>query len=193
MKNKKYIIGIGIGSLLFVVVGLVKANPQFFQAESGTAAATSTMSYMTPGAATTTLTIDSYKLVQSSTETSNPTAYNGLSLAVQFEATSTGSRLVRYYEYSSDNIDWYPQNVELNINATTTIEVQHRKLYEFSFPATSTPLSNAELPLTNGKARVHKIVDVPILARYVRVNFYIPVGSMNGAVWAEFMPRKERP
>ena len=182
-----------MAGLTFLGAGLVMANPQFFQTESGTAAATSTVSYMTPGTATTTLVIDSFKLVQSSTETPNPTAYNALSLAIQFEATSTSSSLARYYEYSSDNIDWYPENEVTTINATTTIEIQHRKLYQFSFPATSTPLSNAELPVTNGKARVHKIVDVPILARYVRVNFYIPVGSTNGAVWAEFMPRKERP
>src|SRR3990167_1946569 len=103
---------------------------------------------MTPGTATTTLTIDSFKLVQSSTETPNPTAYNALSLGIQFEATSTGSRLVRYYEYSSDNIDWYPQNESITINATTTVETIDRKLYEFSFPATSTPLSTQQLNVT---------------------------------------------
>ena len=187
-KYLNYFMGIiaGIGVLAIALTAL--ANPSFFVKTAPTATATSTISYMTAGTATTTLTLDSYLIDQSKTD-QNPTALDGLALAIQFHASSAPITTLKWrYQYSQDNQDWYYENTDLNINASTTNVVADFHEYSWLQISTSTAYS-ATGNSTSSLAK--KIVDVPIKARYVRAQFYLPPASLNGGVWAEFIPKKQ--
>jgi hypothetical protein len=43
---------------------------------------------------------------------------------------------------------------------------------------------------TTATSTICGLVDVPTPLRYTRVKFYVPVGSVGGALWAEIMGRK---
>jgi len=184
---KKYIIiGIIIGISIVGFSSFVYANPSYFVPTYATATATTSPAYMTPGTATTTLTFDAYDIDQTDESRGfNPTVLGGLSLAVQYTGSSTDSKLNWQYEFSDDGIDWYWENIETNTNATTTQVAQSNRIYEWPFASSTS--------ITGGSSdRAHKLITVPTPTRYIRTHLYLPVGSTNGAIWAEFIPIKQR-
>ena len=185
---KKYIGFIAIIAV-FAIALMARANPQFFVKTAPTATATSTISYMTGGTATTTLTFDAYLVDQSKTD-QNPIALDGLALAIQFHASSAPLTTLKWrYQYSQDNKDWYYENADLNINASTTNVVADFHEYSWLQISTSTAYSATG---NSTSSLAMKIVDVPTPTRYIRAQFYILPGTTNGGVWAEFIPKKQR-
>lgn len=149
---------------LSVVAGVAHANPSYFAPGVSTAAATSTLSFMTAGTATsTTPTYDSYS------DGSNQKA-DGATLLEQLTGSTTATTMKASIEESADNIDWYVESA----TTTTALGTKQGGVSGLS----STTLWS--IPFT------------PRL-RYARVVFTIPAGSVNGAVWGAIVPSKEIP
>lgn len=186
------------------------ANPGFFSARIGINGSTSTTSvaYMTPGTGTTTLTFDTWTTSTSTTIIEN-NALKGLNLAIQMHASSTRnnptSTLLNWrIEYSSNNIDWYPELFRATTDsASSSIVLRGFREYQMSIASTSASgggvLGSTEETVTNG-VREHKMIEIPVLTRHVRVIFYLGNrmntnrggSEKNGGVWAEFIPIRER-
>ena len=189
---------VAIGFIMFAMIfGLLmfatkaRANPSRIQepvscstqGTSATSLSTSTLSYMTPGTGTTTITCNV------ATAGQGTQVFDSAKLAIQLTASSTGTSLCRRYRYSQDGIDYYPLSIATNSAATTTSEIG--TYYESCFSFAS---STAELGGT--VTRNLKIVDLPIYAQYVKVDFYIPMATTsnvaNGAVWANVIGKTEK-
>lgn len=182
----KKVISIIIIAAVFVLGGyasinVVKANPTFAPVTVQTATATSTITYMSPGVATTTLTLDTYS-------SGNPRLAYNATLLIQFVGTSTASILNTNIQYSQDGIDWYQDGGSLTNNfATTTkpFDIGQVNTFNYTFSSTS-PSLGAAISATSTRA-----VRVNTPTRYVRALFTMPIGSANGAIWAQFVPIKE--
>jgi len=143
------------------------ANPLYFFKES-TASATTTVVYMSSGAGTTTLSLD---LNRSGTLR----GANGLNLAIQWNASSTISRLNWYYEYSRDGVDWYRE--QLGTLATSTT-VATAPIYNWTASAAGNN---------------YRIFTVPTpQTQYVRAVFTVPASASSSALWAEFVGTREQ-
>ena len=79
-------------SVYFISIQVVSANPSFFLRSVSSSVGTSTITYMTPGLATTTEVFD--------TGASGAGSVDSAVLAIQFTASSTASTLAWRYEYS---------------------------------------------------------------------------------------------
>ncbi len=201
MRNKIIgLFGLGVLALSAVIVfqpSLVKANPfEFLLENNGTQSPTATTSvtYMTPGTATTTYTYDTY-----AGSSADPYATNNLALELQLTGSSTPVATSNYatttysiaIEYSNDNLDWYSDNytpfatTTVNVNPTTpitrTITLGYSQLTDGSLLATTTPTK--------------RLINVQAPTRYVRAVISIPIGTnaTNGAVWGQFAGQKETP
>lgn len=149
-----------------------------------TAAATSTLSYMTPGTATTTVTC--------------PMGNDGAStasLAIQVNASSTSSLFNVYVEESMDGQDWYPIGAP-DTASTTPYNLSLRAYSTFTFASSTiggTPsLLGASTTYQGYEAennRNHYLIDVPVRMKRVRAYTAIPAGSTNGAVWMQIIPK----
>jgi hypothetical protein len=149
-----------------------------------TGSATTTLAFMSPGAATTTLT------------TSNcfdrQYTLNGMYLAYQYTASSSASVLKYRIEGSFDNIDWYPEQTEnayfpVAPGTTATTSIATVPFHEYSITMSTTTDNGG----SGTAARVHGIIAIPVFARYERVKFYVPTGAANGALWAELIGLRE--
>lgn len=168
---------------LFGVYGIAKANPSYFTPVVSSATATGTVSYMTPGTATTTLTLDSYYVNSAGT----PTKADSAVLLTQFTGSSTSSVLGIALEYSQDGIDWYSDALNSN-NSTTTPGVWNistRNAYSWTFSNTQT-IGGAGGTL----ATTTRAVNIQTPTRFVRAVYSIT--GANGAIWEQFVPAKER-
>lgn len=96
-----------IATLVAIMAGpsLLKAATSYVTSQTS-AAATTTVSYMTPGTATTTYQIDNLALnkVQEMGEV------DAITVLVQFAASTTASTLNVQQQVSNNNIDWYTVN-----------------------------------------------------------------------------------
>lgn len=186
------IASIAVGIILFGFVSSVGANPSAYATTVQTASATTTISLMTAGTATTTLVYDSYA--------TRSTAADEVGLQVQFVASSTASILNINYEYTNgapgldclgtpSSCDWYQDNTTLNVTATTSQAYQVKLPNSYSWTFASSSQALAAVATNNNRAL--KMFNVPVKARYVRAIFSLPVGSTNAGVWAQFVPAKE--
>lgn len=162
---------------IFAVVPIVKANPSLFAPTKATAVATTTLSYLSPGAATTTLSYDSLD--------GDSSKIDELTLAIQYTASTTGPTLKLRFEDSPDNINWYPRSEFHNTNATTTLLSGNFSEYQLTV-ATTTDNGGS-----GTSARIHTSFTVKSPMRYVRAIFYVPASGGNGGLWAQFIPIKE--
>src|SRR5215207_7495848 len=90
---------------MFGTVGTALANPSSFATGTSTAAATTTLKYMTPGTGTSTTPVyDAYAQTFSGGMTSMA---DRAGLLVQFTSSSSVTVLNANVEYSQDGIDWY--------------------------------------------------------------------------------------
>lgn len=172
-------------ALFFGTAIVAMANPSFFMVGSQTATASSTLAYMTPGTATTTLpALDTYA-------PGTNTKANGAFLAFQYTASGTAPVLNARVEYSNNNQDWYPDGFtyvpEGPTYATTTIMTTPAHNYSWTLSTTTEAIGSGTA------TRVHQslaLTEIP--ARYVRVIFTVPQGGGNGGLWAVLVPFKER-
>lgn len=195
----KYISTGAVLTLMFVTAfalfTVAKANPSFFIIGQATAAATSTVTFMTAGTATTTLYQPAYN-------NGNSMGINSATLKVQFTGSSTASSLNIAFEYADDSsgtncvttpasCDWYKDSLFGSgaVVSTTTSAVGIGTTNVYSLPFSSSTLSGAG----GISSRTNRLINVQTPAQYVRAVITMPVGSLNGAVWAQFIPSKERP
>lgn len=179
-----------VGVSLTALTQTVSANPLGFSCPSygpGGVASTSVV-YMTTGAATSTLLYDTYCVGGTNQpNTGNTASTNLLSLLTQFTASSTASTLNASVEYSQDGVDWYQDNY--NASTTGAYAIQAANSYAWTFASSSTNGA----PVLANNSRIGKIIRIYAPTRYVRVVYSLPVGSTPGAVWGEILPVKERP
>lgn len=196
---------------LSLVAGKVNANPQgFYQSYIGTTPtfngvqgsagniATSTIVYMTPGTATSTLYWDS--------QIGGASAFGSesASLQVAFTASSSVSTLQVNQEFSQGTAgvncvatptacDWY-EGDQTSINnyvATTTVTTYNIGLVpQFSFLFASSTVGGSGLSTTNNLAT--RIITVQTPVRYSRFVFTLKVqANGNGGVWAGLVAKKQ--
>jgi hypothetical protein len=155
-------------------VTIYSTDPDF-ASTSPSHIATSTLNFMRPGTATTTLSapIDGIDQVD---------------LFILFKASTTNSTLRWRYEYSHNNVDWYLGQEEMvPTEATSTVNVP-ATFTEYAWKYAS---STAEASAGNADTAFKRVQVKDLGARYMRVKFYLPTGSANGAVYAEML-RKEQ-
>jgi hypothetical protein len=185
MTNTKYsIFGIGFVALIVTIVVTAipaGANPSQFFPTKETASATTTLVYMTPGTATTTLSYDSYQ--------GDAVKIDQLTLAIQYTAstTATAPTLKLRLEDSMDNINWYPRASVLNSLATSTQITGN--FGEYLWNVSSSTATDFGGSGTATRMHTSLVVDAPM--RYVRAKFYTPVAGGNGGLWAQMIPFKE--
>jgi hypothetical protein len=186
---------------LFGATGTAHANPSFFETATSTAAATTTLAFMTPGAATTTTPVyDAYAQTTNGGLTAK-SDYAGF--LTQFTASSTNSILNANVEYSQggaglncvvtpSSCDWY-RNFVLDPNqmgTTTAAGLTAFTLgspFSMSWKFASSTVGGIGQTNTN---RSTAAMLIPTPFRYTRVVFSMT--GANGAVWAQLVPIKEQ-
>lgn len=163
---------------IILVAKVSKANTSRTAEGCKTATATSTVRYMRPGVATTTITcnIATLGLGVDSLDTAK--------LEMFFHSSSTATTLNWMYEYSTDGVDWYRDNISQV--STSTKVFANGAIYSWTF-ASSTKDSTGVLLATSTK-----MVDLPTPTRWVRVIFTLPIGSLNGGIWAGVVGKAEQ-
>lgn len=182
---KKYIIACvatalaGIVSLLFMIAG-ASANPsQIIETKSNSA--TTTVTFIAPGSAVATSTLVLDTQVDG---TPSETAVLGF----QFTASSTLSTLNITFQYSMDQLTWFGDDIINADNATTTpfSSISRTNSYNYTFASTSPTVGT-----TGATSTETRLINVPTPTRYVRAVFTIFPGALNGAVWAEFVSKRQ--
>lgn len=178
-----YLGGIVSGAgLLFGMT--VYANPTLLTSTAQSSSATTTLAYMTPGTATTTVTYDVWaENGTNQTNDGNRLYPDYADLSLYMKASSTLSILVTNVEYSEDKLDWYQNNLETY--AAGAIAVATPNSYTWTF-ATSTIGG-----LLNGIGTDvgAKIIRVKAPMRYVRA--VVSLTGANAGVRAKFLPKKQ--
>jgi hypothetical protein len=162
------------------------ANPSVFANATSTAAATTTLSYMTPGTATTTTPVyDAYAQTFAGGSIAKAD-YAGL--LVQLTSSSSVTVLNATAEYSHDGIDWYRNFVvDPNTIGTTTAPVfSVTNPFSFRWQFATSTVGGTGLGTSN---RATAALLIPTPFRFTRVVFSLTGG--NGAVWAQLVPIKE--
>lgn len=185
--NMRYggIAAVMIAAILIVLAfaTIAHANPFYVGTKARTATATSTLAYMAPGAATTTIVYDSYEQFGTNQANSgNQTIPNTVALGIQGIGSSTASVISVTCEFSDDNIDWYQNEL---FPATTS--VPQLLTFPNSFTFTNASSTIGGLTVANG---YKKLLECPVPLRYVRA--IISDTGASAAVWATFIPTKQR-
>lgn len=172
----------GVHTLLAKAAGLV-----FAPANCYTAAATSTLAYMTWGAATTTV----------SCGMGNDGADTAV-LAIIVNATSTNTIYNFNVEESMDGHDWYPIAINQTASTSPVLTLTDRRTASLRFA--SSTIGGGGSPVVSGVGvngtnnRNHYTMDVPV--RMKRVRAYASISSAatttvngNGAIWMQIIPK----
>lgn len=170
----------GVHTMIAKAAGMV-----FAPVDCYTAAATSTLRYMTPGTATTTVTCPM----------GNDGA-NSAVLAIQINASSTDSTFDVYVEESMDGVDWYPVPSQSVGSTSPMFALGTRPYSRFQFAASTVggSVGGSGIGLSGTQNRNHYELDVPV--RMKRVRAYMGMAStsttgaaMNGAAWMQIIPK----
>lgn len=173
--------------LLYAVVA--HADPSYFGASNSNA--TTTVTYMTAGTATTTEVYD--------TGLTNPSAVDSSAFLFTFIGSSTASIANITFEYAHDTVgnckvtptacEWYSDDY-LSVAGTTTpsLVIPLTNIRTYILPFASTTVGGLA---GNGNGRNTRILNVPTPTRYVRAVITLPAGSLNGAVYAQFLGKKQ--
>ena len=190
-KNYYFLfVGLALASIALMVVVIynlptASANPSVFNQDSGTngcvtAAATTTLSHMTPGAATTTLNCalkgddyaanKAYLIVISNASSSPDTAFR---VDLEFSHDST----------TGTDGTWFADFIDAK-GTTTPSGVRNLNV------ANAFVWGNVASTSSNFRT---KIFEIPVPTKYMRAVISIPVGTvnLNGAVWAKIVTQKE--
>lgn len=182
------VVGLILGALLAVYFSaphFASAAPSRFVAPNcKTAAATTTITWMTPGAGTTTL---------SSCFLGNDGA-DVASLILQVNASSTATRFVGAVEESMDGIDWYRISPSQTASTSSTIELGTKGSFAFNFASSTiggVAVSTGLAGYNGTNNREDMVIDVPVRMKYVRAHVGIAGGTTNGGVWMQVLPKRE--
>lgn len=153
----------------------------FSPATCYTASATSTLSFMTFGTGTTTVSCNM------GSEGAKQAA-----IAFQLTASSTGTNLRFTVDESMDGQDWYPvQSLGQELATTSANYALAPKAYwEIQYSST-TPVGVNQFA---SQATSSGVFSVPVRMKYIRANAYLASTSghltnKNGAVWFQILPR----
>lgn len=206
----------GLGGVAFYYTShpfLAGANPLTLTNGAATATATTTLTYQTPGAATsTTFVYDAYGQ-NGLNQTNDYNTYFPSYAIVFWQGTASGTapatQFFAHPEYSdgADGVncrtaptacDWYPYNSTAEATTTNPINVSvtgntvYGDLYSWVF-ASSTIGGVSPATAITGIAglnnRDHRAIKIPVIARYVRVVYWV-MGA-NGAQYLKILPYKE--
>ncbi len=194
IQHLKYtaVIALVLAIMFMFSIQFVSANPSFFirQNDGLTTTATTSVSYMTAGTATTTYYFDSQA-------NGNPNGANSATLLWQFTASSTNSTQDMYLEYAhaGESCITAPTSCDWYYHATSTVSnpsvAATSYFARWQFASTTTGLG------TSGASRGLREIEIPTPTRYARVMFVIPsslIGAgtaSSSAVWAEIVAKKE--
>jgi len=168
------------------------ANPLgFFRTSSVDGVATTSPAYMTPGTATTTKYFD--------TGSSNNFATDNAVFALQFTGSSTDSSVSVAFEYAAGvdgsnckttptACDWYKDGT-LDIAGFSTTSQASNVTVPNSF--TMSFASTTQGGAVGSSTRALRLITAPTYTRYIRAVITMPAGSLNGAVWGEFIGKKQ--
>lgn len=177
-----------LGILAFATT--LYANPFYAGLDAKSATATTTQTYMTPGAATSTVTYDSYELYGTNqTNGGDTTIPDSVAILLQGVASSTATVVNVACEfsnnYSGGNGDWYQNEI---YPASTTGALLINTPLSFSFTYASTTVGGAAV-LSNTN-RFQKLVTCPTPTRFVRA--VVSVTGANASIWTDIVPKKQR-
>lgn len=193
MTNQKLgIAGLLVAFSMLAGVGVSYANPSYFATGTQTSTATTTPVFMTPGTATTTLVYNAYAGGSVATAAATSTATNtsksdSAVLLVQFAGSSTLSTMNIAFEYSMDGIDWYTNfTVPAGYSTTTATYQLGTAPFSVKFPFASSTVAGG----STYQVRDNRVIAVNVPTNVVRA--VITITGANGAVWARFVPTKQR-
>src|SRR3990167_355779 len=178
----------GVHTVLVKAASIVFSPPNCFMAIGGVkATATSTLNYMTPGTATSTVTCEL------GTDGSKSAV-----LVVEVNATSTNTTYVLGVEESMDSQDWFP--VTLGQIASTTnpfnLSVVAPGRFQYQFASSTiggVAVTTGTLGVAGTNNRNHFSLDIPVRMDRVRVwaSLATTTGDAgdNGAVWMKIIPK----
>jgi hypothetical protein len=162
----------------------------YFAPTAQTATATTTLAYMTPGTATTSIVYDSNILARPNI------AIDKAILLTQLNASSTLTVLNTNLEYSMGvsgvdctatptACDWYQDNTyEYGLSTSTQpLYIATANSYRWAFASSSQGM------LAPTRDRGLKAVTIPLWARYVRATYTLT--GANGAVWGQIVPARQ--
>lgn len=179
MTNRLKSSFVSLGAVLFVALAvLLYAHAVHAQPSSDviqtSAPATTTVSYLVAGTASSTYQIDNP--VFSSGKVTNMQPIDATSMYVQYAASSTSAILTMTPQWSNNNVDWYGFASATASPATNGI-----------IPLASTNLSYQYTPL--GTATTSIVLNLPqVNSQHERVIF--TVAGANGAVYSEWVLKK---
>lgn len=161
---------VALGALA-AFVSSTQANQLYFPITTTSATATTTAAFLTSSGQATSSALDAY-------QASVTNALDGLSLFVQFAASSTSSSLNIRFQYSYNNIDWYDDSVSqaVGVISTTTMTASLQPYLSYQWPAYTVATSS-------------KILPVPTPMRYVRAVF--TESGAAGAFWYGWQPVRQ--
>lgn len=183
-KSNYLFAGLIIGALTalcgFGFYYTASANPSSFLPASSTASATSSVVYMTPGAATTTIYHDAYTNGQ-------PRATDSAVLLTQMTASSTSATLGIKVEYAAETpgvncttdptaCDWYEDNLLASQNSTSS-------------PVKSIQIANSYSWTAAATTRTNKAIEVSTPTRYTRTIYSL--SGANAAIWGQIVPKRQ--
>lgn len=169
-KIHKLVLGTTLLGLV-ITVGLiysssVKANPSRF-VHNRTAAATSTLTQIFPGA--------------TSTLTFLTGGADRADMLLNVRASSSLASLKWTYEYSSNNVDWYGEDFILSQTNTNTLHASATPIHLW-VPTAWTAVG------TSSSSTSKSVLNIPVSnAEYMRINF-IPLTATT-SIWADVITK----
>ena|SRR3990167_5053619 len=152
----------------------------YFNTDSNcrTGTATTSLLWMTPGTATTTLTC--------TTGSASNLRVNAILVGSSSQSTHYRYRVER----SMNNIDWYTDLNTLTQSATTTAVTGQFADNVIAFSTSTNPIAGTSQDIGfggRGTTTANFVnFNIPTLgSKYTRVVFYLTIGGRNGAIWAE--------
>lgn len=162
MKKTYIVLGL-IFSLLLLAGGTVKAVNVYYQANRSNGAASTTATYARQSTATST-----------NMQTFSSDGYSRVSYLVALGASTTPPTLCWSTDYSDNGVDWYADNIALNANATSTVNVRTFKEDCWVYATTTDQSTYVSKGSTGDTIFLGKKIDVTGLSTgLARTRFYI--------------------
>lgn len=183
LKNSSIVFaGIIFVAILAAFASRVQAQPSTLVVQT-TAAATTTTTYMTAGTATTTYQIDSYPVYNSS-KVFSMAGIDSATMFVVFNSAQATSTLAYQIQVSNTGSDWYGLTTPTSATPGSTgyfgIASSTANTYYYASGIGGNASSTNEIA-----------INLPAInALHERVVFSIPVGSPPGAIYEEFVLKR---
>lgn len=199
-KRSPYILlGVGLLALVVSFGAVAKANPSLFLLGQ-LSSSSSTVTYLTPGTASTTigsLSSSGTSLGYFDLGAGGAQGADSAILALQFTGSSTPNNSAIAtttfnvsIEYSQDRSDWYGDSYDGFATSTVTQNRSANTVYKFTL---GTQLLSGNVVASTTPTKF--LINIPTPTRYVRAIVTIPTGtgSTNGAVWGQFIAKRQAP